>query len=257
MNELKNVSQGRLDGKTAVVTGGNSGIGLAAARLFQAEGAKVALIGRDRKTVEATVEALGPSAWGFTGDVTKRNDLEGFFAQVKERFGKVDLLFVNAGIAKQASIADTTEAFLDEMFDINVKGSFYTVQKALPLLSRGSSVIMTTSVAGETGNANLSAYGATKAALRSFVRSFAAELVDQGIRVNAVSPGPIATNVISRNGVGAKQVAQFQAVVAQSIPMKRIGQPEEVAKAVLFLATEDSSFTTGAEIMVDGGINQI
>jgi NAD(P)-dependent dehydrogenase (short-subunit alcohol dehydrogenase family) len=188
--------------------------------------------------------------------VSSTKDLESFYAQVKERFGRIDILFANAGIAASMPFAATSEELLKQVLDINVKGVFYTVQKALPLLSKGSSVILTTSIVNQLGMAGTSAYAASKAAVRAFVRVFAAELVDQGIRVNAVSPGPTETPILGRSGLSAEQVTQVKDHLENVIPMKRMGTSEEVAKAVLFFASDDSSFTTGEELMVDGGMTQ-
>ena len=250
------MTSNKLAGKVAVITGGNSGIGLATAKLFKSEGAKIAFIGRDQKTITDTIESLGGNDFGFKGDVTSQVELTEFFRQVKSRFGKIDVLFANAGISKTALIAETSQEFYDEMFAINVRGIFFTVQKALPLLQRGSSIVITTSVVNQMGFVNSSVYSATKAATRSFVRCFAAELLDQGIRVNAVSPGPIDTPIMAKGGADPKTLATTIEHVKNMIPMKRTGTADEVAKAVLFMASDDSSFTTGEELMVDGGLTQ-
>jgi NAD(P)-dependent dehydrogenase (short-subunit alcohol dehydrogenase family) len=253
----ESTKQGRLAGKVAVITGGNSGIGLATALLFQKEGAEVAFIGRDPKTVASTVEALGGKALGFVGDVSKQKDLDAFYAKIKGRFDRIDVLFANAGIGGGTSIAETTEEEIDTIFGVNFKGAFFSVQKALPLLRKGSSVIVTSSVADQIGMPGMVVYAASKAAIRSFVRGFAAEYVGQGIRINTVSPGPIETPIFARSGASKQEIDEFKKQFTDVIPMKRIGTSEEVAKAALFLASDDSSFTTGAEIMVDGGLTQI
>jgi len=247
----------RFEGKIAVITGGNSGIGLGTAKMFVQEGAKVAFIGRDQKTIDSTLEILGSGHLGYKGDVTSQTDLEGFFQAIKEKYGKIDTLFVNAGISKTASIANTSEAFYDEMFNINIKGAFFTVQHALPLMSKGTSIVLTSSIMAHTGMPDSSVYSASKAALRSFTRSFASELLPQGIRVNAVGPGPITTPIMVRNAEDPVAMAAMMEHVTGVIPMRRMGTPEEVAKAVLFLASDDSSFTTGIEIAVDGGMANI
>jgi NAD(P)-dependent dehydrogenase (short-subunit alcohol dehydrogenase family) len=245
--------RGRFEGKVAVITGGNSGIGRATARLFQEEGARVAFIGRDQKSIDETLRSLPGDNLGFRGDVTSKDDLIRFFHAVGDQFGRIDTLFVNAGIAKTSEIEAVTEEFYDEMFNINVRGAFFTVQKALPLLKDGASIVMCTSVVSHFGSAQAAVYSGTKAALRSFVQCFAAELLPRGIRVNSVSPGPTETPIIGRSGVDQQTAAAIKSHLAQVVPMKRMANAEEVAKAVLFMASEDASFTTGSELMVDGG----
>jgi NAD(P)-dependent dehydrogenase (short-subunit alcohol dehydrogenase family) len=248
----------RLEGKVAVVTGGNSGIGLAAAKRLQEEGARVAIAGRSKKTLDEAMIAIGKDVIAVQADVSIAKDLDRLYATVSQRLGKIDILFANAGIYKFAPSTATTEELYDELFDINARGVYFTIQKALPLLNDGASIIINTSVAGEIGVANGTVYAATKSALRSFTRSIAAELVDRGIRVNAVSPGPIETPAgFARTGLPKEQIDQFIQDVVAKVPMKRIGQPSEIASAVAFLASSDASFMTGAEITVDGGMAQI
>ena len=247
----------RLDGKVAVVTGGNSGIGLATAQLFHQEGAKVAISGRDQKTLDAAVKAMGSNVLAVRADVSKLADLDKFYKAVGDKFGKIDIIFANAGIAKFAPFADSTEALFDETFDINVKGVFFTIQKALPLLNDGASIIINSSVVNETGVAAASVYAATKAAVRSFARTLTTELVDRGIRVNVVSPGPITTPIFGRTGLPQDAIDQFAREATTKIPMKRFGKPEEVADTVLFLASPSSSYITGVDINVDGGMGQV
>ena len=248
----------RLEGKVAVVTGGNSGIGLAAAKRLQEEGARVAIAGRSKKTLDEAMIAIGKDVIAVQADVSLAKDLDRLYATVSQRLGKIDILFANAGIYKFAPFTATTEELYDELFDINARGVYFTIQKALPLLNDGASIIINTSVAGEIGVANGTVYAATKSALRSFTRSIAAELVDRGIRVNAVSPGPIETPAgFARTGLPKEQIDQFIQDVVAKVPMKRIGQPSEIASAVAFLASSDASFMTGAEITVDGGLAQI
>lgn len=247
----------RLEGKVAVVTGGNSGIGLATAKRLTQEGAKVAISGRSKKTLEEAASTLGNGVVAVQSDVSKLGDLDKLYAEVSRKLGKIDVLFVNAGVAKFAPLADTTESLYDEQFDTNIKGAYFTIQKALPLLNDGASIILNTSVADSTGTAGASAYSATKAALRSLARTAAAELVGRGIRVNTVAPGPIETPIFGRTGLTKEAVEEFTKGVAEKVPMKRFGQPEEVAGVVAFLASQDASYITGVEINVDGGMGQI
>jgi len=247
----------RLEGKVAVVTGGNSGIGLATAKRLQEEGAKVAIAGRSRKTLDDAVRSMGNGVVAVQADVAKLTDVDKLYAEVSKKLGKIDVLFVNAGVAKFAPLAETTESLYDENFDINIKGAYFTIQKALPFLNDGASIILNTSVAGSTGVEGASAYSATKAALRSLARTAAAELVGRGIRVNAVAPGPIVTPILGRTGLPKEAMDELMKEFAAKVPMKRFGQPEEVAGAVAFLASQDASYITGVEINVDGGLGQI
>jgi NAD(P)-dependent dehydrogenase (short-subunit alcohol dehydrogenase family) len=247
----------RLEGKVAVVTGGNSGIGLATAKRLQEEGAKVAIAGRSRKTLDDAVRSIGNGVVAVQADVAKLTDVDKLYAEVSKKLGKIDVLFVNAGVAKFAPLAETSESLYDENFDINIKGAYFTIQKALPFLNDGASIILNTSVAGSTGNPGASAYSATKAALRSLARTAAAELVGRGIRVNTVAPGPIVTPILGRTGLPKEAIDEFTKRVVERVPMKRFGQPEEVAGAVAFLASQDASYITGVEINVDGGQGQI
>lgn len=244
---------GRLNGKVAVVTGGNSGIGLATAKLFRAEGAKVAIAGRDQKTLDAAVQEIGGDTLAVRADVGKLEDIDKFFAAVKEKFGRIDVLFANAGVAKFVGIEDSTEKFFDEQFTINVKGLYFTIQKALPLLNAGASIILNSSVASSKGLAHSSVYSATKAAVRSFARTLTAELIGRGIRVNVVSPGPITTPILSRNGLSQEAMDDIARNLTAMVPAKRFGEPDEVGKAVVFLASQDSSYISGQELFVDGG----
>jgi NAD(P)-dependent dehydrogenase (short-subunit alcohol dehydrogenase family) len=246
----------RLTGKVAVVTGGNSGIGLATAKRFSEEGAKVVITGRDQKTLDAAVKTIGGDVVALRSDVSKLADLDKLYKTVSEKFGKIDVLFANAGIAKFAPVTESNEALFDETFDVNVKGVYFAIQKALPL-NDGASIIINSSVVNETGAAGASVYAATKAAVRSLARTLTTELVDRNIRVNVVSPGPIQTPIFGRTGLSKEQIDGFTRDIVAKVPMKRLGKPEEVADAVLFLATPESSYITGVDINVDGGMGQV
>jgi NAD(P)-dependent dehydrogenase (short-subunit alcohol dehydrogenase family) len=247
----------RLEGKVAVVTGGNSGIGLAAAKRLHDEGARVAISGRSQQTLDEAVKHIGEGTLAVQSDVSKLPEIDKFFAAVAQKFGKIDVLFANAGIAAFFPFESTSEQKYDEMFDINTKGAYFTVQKALPHLNDGASVILNTSVVSHEGLPMGSVYAGTKAAMRSFTRSMAAALVDRKIRVNAVAPGPIATPLVNRVGLSQQQIDEFSKAMIATVPMKRFGAPEEVAGAVAFLASSDASYITGVEIDVDGGRGQI
>jgi NAD(P)-dependent dehydrogenase (short-subunit alcohol dehydrogenase family) len=247
----------RLEGKVAVVTGGNSGIGLATAKRFQEEGAKVVISGRSKKTLDEALKTIGNGVVAVQSDVAKLSDVDKLFSEVSRKLGKIDILFVNAGIVKFVPLAETSESAYDEQFDINIKGAYFTIQKALPFLNDGASIILNTSVADSTGTVGTSAYSATKAALRSLARTAAAELVGRGIRVNAIAPGPIVTPIFGRTGLPKEAFDELARGIVDKVPMKRFGQPEEVAAAVAFLASQDASYITGVEINVDGGLGQI
>jgi len=247
----------KLQNKVAVITGGSSGIGLATAREFVANGASVVIFGRGKQALDEAVSGLGANCHAVQGDVCKLADVERLFAETKSRFGGVDILFVNAAQAKLALIADTTEAFFDGMIDVNFKGAYFTLQKAIPYLNNNASVIFTTSWLNSIGFGGSSLLSASKAALRSLVRVASAELAGKGIRVNAVSPGAIETPLWGKMGLPEDVLKAAGETITNQIPGKRWGRPEEIAKTVLFLASDDSSYIIGNELTVDGGLRQI
>ena len=246
-----------LAGKVAVITGGSSGIGLATAKLFIQSGAKVAITGRNQEALDAAVRKLAGSVLAIRSDVSKLNELDVLFRIVEEKLGRIDVLFANAGVAKFAPAAAVDEQVYDELFDINVKGVFFTIQKAIPLLNDNASIILNTSVVNQAGLPNTSVYAATKAAVRSFARGIAAELAGRGIRVNVVSPGPISTPIYGKLGLPKEAVEEFATNILSQVPLKRFGQPDEVAQTALFLASSASSYVTGVELSVDGGLGQV
>ncbi len=244
-------AMGKLQGKVVVITGGSAGIGLAAADLFVKEGAYVFITGRRQKELDEAVKAIGKSVTGIQGDVAKLADLDRLYETVKASGRRIDVLFANAGFGEFLPLGKITEEHFDKLFNINVKGTLFTVQKALPLLNDGGSIILTGSVASVKGTPAFWVYGATKAAIRNFVRGWTVELKDRRIRANVLSPGPIDTPLVSQ------QTPDVIARIVSTIPIGRIGQPEEVAKSALFLASDDSSFVAGIELFVDGGRGQI
>ena len=246
---------GKLDGKVAVVTGGSSGIGLAAARRLAAEGAHVFITGRRERELQEAVAGIGGNVTGIRGDVANLADLDRLFATVKESKGRIDVLFANAGVAENTPFGTITEQQFDRMFDINVKGTLFTVQKALPLLTDGASVILCSSTVGSKGFAARSVYSATKAAIRSFARTWTSDLKDRHIRVNVVSPGPVDTPGLQ--GLAGTDSAGLAAASRERVPLGRVGRPEDIAGAVAFLASDDASFITGIELFVDGGVAQV
>jgi NAD(P)-dependent dehydrogenase (short-subunit alcohol dehydrogenase family) len=247
----------KLNGKVAVVTGGTSGIGLAAARLFQAEGAKVVVVGSDPDRLRAAALAVGEDALAIRADLRRLSDIHRIADTVRQRFDRIDVLFANAGLGRAAALEAVTEAEIDEQLAVNFKGVFFTVQKAVPLMGEGASIVLTTSFLNAGGAPGLSVLSATKAAVRSLARSFAAELAPRGIRVNAISPGPIATPFASKLGLGEDALKEMANAIQAQVPLHRFGDVEEVARAALFLASHDSSFVTGTELVVDGGLSQV
>jgi NAD(P)-dependent dehydrogenase (short-subunit alcohol dehydrogenase family) len=254
----KEVIMGRLEGKVAVITGGSSGIGLATAKRFVEEGAYVVITGRREKELKEAVTHIGKSVTTVIGDVSRLEDLDRLYAVVKEKHGHIDILFANAGAGTIAPLAVATEAHFDQTFDVNVKGLFFTVQKALPLFKDGGSIILNSSVSNVKGLAGFTAYAASKAAVRNFARGWTMELKDRNIRVNCMSPGAIDTPALATTtGLTAEQAEQAVAQFTSQIPMGRRGMPEEIAAAVVFLASDESSYITGADLAVDGGMAQV
>jgi NAD(P)-dependent dehydrogenase (short-subunit alcohol dehydrogenase family) len=247
----------KLEGKIAVITGGNSGIGLATARRFVKEGARVYITGRRQVELEAAATSLGPRVTPVQSDVSKPADLDRLYGQIHDEVGRVDVVFANAGSATLGALGSLTEEDVDYQLDVNVKGVIWTVQKALPLMGPGASIILNASIVATKGWANWSVYSATKAAVRSFARTWSSDLKGQDIRVNAVSPGVILTPGHEKTGLQRAELEQFYTYAASITPLSRVGDDDEVAKAVAFLASDDSSFMTGGELFVDGGFAQI
>ena len=248
----------RLEGRVALVTGGNSGIGLATAQRFVAEGAQVFISGRRQAALDAAVTQIGGHAVGVQGDVSNLADLDRLYDTIKQQAGRLDILFANAGLGEFVPLGQITEAHFDKTFGVNVKGTLFTVQKALPLMPDGASIVINGSIASIKGIPAFGVYAATKAALRSFARTWAVDLKDRHIRVNVVSPGTVITpGYTNELGLSDEQIEQIKAQTAATAPLGRAGRPEEIAKAVLFLASDDSSYVTGIELYVDGGMAQI
>jgi NAD(P)-dependent dehydrogenase (short-subunit alcohol dehydrogenase family) len=247
----------KLAGKVAAVTGGNSGIGLATAKRFAAEGAEVVIVARRQEELDKALHLIGPRAKAIQGDVSQLDDLERVFAAVKAAKGRIDVLFANAGLGDMQPIGSITEASFDKTFGVNVKGTLFTVQKALPLMTAGGSIILTGSTAGSMGTPAFSVYSATKAAIRNFARSWALDLKGTGIRVNVLSPGPTATPGLLDGLAGTGQQEALTAYLIAQTPLGHMGTSEEIASAALFLASDDSSFMTGSELFVDGGQAQV
>ena len=248
---------GKLEGKIALITGGNSGIGLATAKQFVAEGAFVFITGRREPELAAAAKEIGGHVTGVRGNVANLDDLDRLFAQIKREKGRLDIVFANAGVATYAPLGTITEEHYDSIFKVNVKGLLFTVQKALPLMPDGGSIILNASIVASKGLSANSVYSATKAAVRSFARTWTTDLKDRRIRVNAVSPGPIETpglsGLLASTGAGEQRLK----MIAGSVPLGRLGTPAEIAKAVVFLASDDSSYITGTELFVDGGMAQV
>lgn len=248
---------GKLDGRIALITGGSTGIGLATAALFQEEGAQVVLTGRNADGIAAARKELGPGVVAIASDTSKLADITSLIDTVGKKFGRIDILFANAGIARFQPFGEISESFFDEHFNINVKGLFFTVQSALPLIPSGGSILLTASVVSKKGFAGSSVYAATKAAVRSFGRTLATELAPRGIRVNTLSPGPVATPLFAKMGLPEEAIGQIQAGMAQSVALKRMGTSQEIARAALFLSSDDASLFVGAELFADGGLAEL
>ena len=247
---------GRLEGKAAVITGGSSGIGLATAKRFAREGATVYITGRRRAELDGAVRAIGSGAIGIQGDISKLEDLDRLYRQVDHDHGRLDVLFANAGGGALARLGAITEDQFDREFAINVKGTLFTVQKALPLMKKGGAIVLNASITSSKGQENFSVYSATKAAVRSFARTWTTDLKGQGIRVNAVSPGPVVTPAYEA-ALGKEGAKAFAEMMARQIPLGRVGTEDEIAAAVTFLASDEASFITGIELCVDGGMAQV
>jgi NAD(P)-dependent dehydrogenase (short-subunit alcohol dehydrogenase family) len=245
----------KLENLTALITGGNSGIGLATARLFREHGARIAITGRDPESLRRAQEILGDEALVMRSEAGRIADIDAAMAAIRERFGQLDIVVANAAVAQPTPFEQVSEAQFDEINAINYKGVFFTVQKALPLLAKGGSVIVTTSISNRAGAPNFSVYAAGKAALRSLVQSLSLELIGRGIRVNAISPGPVDTPGFGRWDIPRETVQAIREEFERRSPSKRFGTPEEVAQVALFLASADSSYVVGAEIVVDGGFS--
>ena len=247
----------KLDGKTALVTGGNSGIGLETAKRFVHEGAYVFITGRRQSELAAAVKEIGSNVTAVQGDVSSLGDLDRLMAQIKGEKGRLDIVFANAGVAKYATLGEISEEFYDSIFDVNVKGLLFTVQKALPLMPDGASIILNASIVASKGLSSNSIYSATKAAVRSFARTWTTDLKHRRIRVNAVSPGSVDTPGLSGLLASSEAGQERKKITVDRTPLGRFGTPDEIAKAVVFLASDDSSYITGTELFVDGGFAQV
>jgi NAD(P)-dependent dehydrogenase (short-subunit alcohol dehydrogenase family) len=248
---------GKLTAKIAVITGGNSGIGLATAKRFVEEGAHVVITGRRKDELDKAVTEIGRNVRAVQGDVSRPEDLDRLYAIVREKHGRIDILFANAGVGSIGSFGEITEEHFDREFGINVKGLFFTVQKALPLLKDGASIILNSYIAGQKGIGGFSVYNATKAAVRSFARSWTSDLKERKIRVNAISPGPIETPIFDKIGLGKEESNHVINSLVSQVPLGRMGQAQEIASAAVFLASDESSFITGVDLSVDGGLAQV
>jgi len=248
---------GRFKDKVAVVTGGNSGIGLATARAYVREGAKVAITGRSDATLKAAQKELGPDVLAIKADFSKVAEIASAMDRIKERFGRIDALFVNAGIGKFVPFEEVTEEFFDETMATNLKGAFFTVQKAVPLFSKGAAVVLNASINAHLGMPGSTVYGASKAAVVNLAKTLSADLLSRGVRVNVVSPGPISTPILDRMGLPEEATRQIKDNITQQVPLKRFGHPDEIAAAVLYLSSSESTYVLGTELVVDGGMIEL
>ena len=244
----------RFQGKVAVVTGGNSGIGLGVAKAYAREGAQVAITGRNEKTLEAAAKEIGDGTLAIQSDAGKVAEIETAMKKINERFGRIDALFVNAGVGKFVPFEKVTEEFFDETVDVNMKGVFFTVQKAIPLMSKGSAIVLNASINAHLGMPGTTVYGATKAAVINMAKTVSRDLLEKGIRVNAISPGPITSALLGRDGMSQEKVQEIKDWIQSQVPIKRFGTPEEIAAGVLYLTAPESAFVLGAELIIDGGM---
>lgn len=247
----------RFKGKVAVVTGGNSGIGLGVAKAYAKEGAKVAITGRNEKTLEAAAKEIGEGTLAIQSDAGKVAEIEAAMKKIKERFGRIDALFVNAGIGQFVPFEQITEKFFDDTVDINMKGVFFTVQRAIPLMSKGSAIVLNASINAHLGMPGTTVYGATKAAVLNMAKTLSADLLVKSIRVNAISPGPITSALLARDGSTQEKLQETKDWIQSKVPIKRFGTPEEIAAAVLYLTSPESAFVIGTELIIDGGMSTL
>jgi len=244
----------RFRGKVAVVTGGNSGIGLGVAKAYAQEGAQVAITGRSEKTLEIAAKEIGEGTLAIRSDAGKVSEIDAAMKKINERFGRIDALFVNAGVAKLIPFEKVTEDLFDEIVNINMKGAFFTVQKAVPLMPKGSAIVLNASINAHIGMPGTAVYGATKAAVLNMAKTLSTDLLEKGIRVNAVSPGPITSALLARDGISQEKLQETKAWIQSKVPVKRFGTPEEIAAGVLYLTAPESAFVLGAELIIDGGM---
>jgi NAD(P)-dependent dehydrogenase (short-subunit alcohol dehydrogenase family) len=248
------MSAQRFQGKVAVVTGGNSGIGLGVAKAYAQEGAQVAITGRNQKTLENAAKEIGTGTLAIQSDAGKVADIELAMKKIKERFGQINALFVNAGVGKFVPLEQVTEDFFDEAVNINMKGVLFTVQKAIPLMPKGSAIVLNASINAHLGMPGTTVYGATKAAVINMAKTLSADLLEKGIRVNAISPGPVTSALLERAGLTREKLQETKDWIQTQVPIKRFGTPEEIAAAVLYLTAPESAFVLGAELIIDGGM---
>jgi NAD(P)-dependent dehydrogenase (short-subunit alcohol dehydrogenase family) len=248
------MSAQRFKDKVAVVTGGNSGIGLGVAKAYAREGAQVAITGRNEKTLEVAAKEIGDGTLAIQSDSGKVKEIEAAMQKINQRFGRIDALFVNAGVGKFVPFNEVTEQFFDETVGINMKGVFFTVQKAISLMSKGSAIVLNASINAHLGMPGTTVYGATKAAVINMAKTLSADLLEKGIRVNAISPGPITSALLARDGISQEKLQETKDWIQSQVPIKRFGTPEEIAAAVLYLTAPESAFVLGAELIIDGGM---